>query len=141
MLPLVVHGDVNRSGSNGNEQSFWRAVARHREFGLLYGTAAANSQTAATPADAANHLVAAIGKGDIAGAAAFAATADRDRFMALMQASDRLAKARGRAPASMPRRPPLCRQRYPAAQRRRPSSILSTSRTSASIITTTGGRS
>ncbi|HEX3441560.1 MAG TPA: hypothetical protein VHT93_14520 [Pseudolabrys sp.] len=58
--------------------------------------AAAHSQTAATPADAANHLVAAIAKGDIAGAAAFAATADRDRFMALMQASDRLAKARGR---------------------------------------------
>jgi hypothetical protein len=55
-----------------------------------------NSQTAATPADVANHPVAAIGKGDIAGAAPFAATADRDRFMALMQASDRLPKARGR---------------------------------------------
>jgi hypothetical protein len=66
---------------------------------LLAATAlpsAARSQTAASPAEAATKLVAALAKGDITGASVYAAAADRDRFVSLMQASDTLAKARDR---------------------------------------------
>ena len=51
-----------------------------------------SSQTAASPAEAATKLVAALAKGDITGASLYAAAADRERFVSLMQASDTLAK-------------------------------------------------
>jgi hypothetical protein len=55
---------------------------------------AARAQNAATPAEAANGLVAAIAKNDIAAAAAYVAASDRDRFVSLIQASTQLASAR-----------------------------------------------
>jgi len=59
-------------------------------------SSSAFSQTAASPAEAANKLVAALAKGDIAGAANYTTAADRERFIAIMQASDNLAKSRER---------------------------------------------
>lgn len=52
------------------------------------------AQNAATAAEAANGLVAAVAKNDIQAAAGYVAASDRDRFVSLMQASTQLANAR-----------------------------------------------
>jgi hypothetical protein len=54
------------------------------------------SRSQANPAEAANNLVAALAKDDIAGAALYTAAADRERFVSIMQAQDRMVKARDR---------------------------------------------
>jgi hypothetical protein len=59
-----------------------------------FGQSAAGA--AATPSEAAHKLVAAMAQGDVAGATAYIASADRTRCTALLQASERYIAARTR---------------------------------------------
>lgn len=102
MLPLIAYIGFTRLVGVDVMSNFRRRIAFHIVvlLGALALPVAAPGQspagTAATPADAANKLVAALAKGDVAGAAAYAAAADRTRCIALLQASDRLMESRAR---------------------------------------------